>query len=148
VTSAMPVHPSAVVPVTEYVVVEVGETVSVGLTPRELDQLNVVPVISELAVSSVLAPRQISFGVAEAVIDGNGFTVTLTVAVPVHPAPVVPVTVYVVLVVGLTVFVAPAPNEPLQLNVVPVISELAISSVLAPRQISDGVAEAVIVGNG
>jgi predicted signal transduction protein with EAL and GGDEF domain len=68
----MPVHPSAVVPVTEYVVVEVGETVSVGLTPRELDQLNVVPVISELAVSSVLAPRQISFGVAEAVIVGNG----------------------------------------------------------------------------
>jgi hypothetical protein len=69
----MPVHPSAVVPVTEYVVVEVGGlTVSVGLAPRELDQLNVVPVISELAVSSVLAPRQISTGFAEAVIVGNG----------------------------------------------------------------------------
>jgi hypothetical protein len=72
VTSAVPVHPSAVVPVTEYVVVEVGETVTVGLTPRELDQLNVVPVISELAISSVLAPRQISDGFAVAVIVGNG----------------------------------------------------------------------------
>ena len=72
----------------------------------------------------------------------------MTSAAPVHPSAVVPVTVYVVLIVGLTVFVAPAPNEPLQLNVVPVISELAVSSALAPRQISTGVAVAVIVGNG
>jgi len=68
--------------------------------------------------------------------------------VPVHPSAVVPVTEYVVVAVGLIVFVAPAPNEPLQLNVVPVISELAVSSVLSPRQISDGVADAVIVGKG
>ena len=67
---------------------------------------------------------------------------------PVHPSAVVPVTEYVVVVIGETVFVAPAPNEPLQLNVVPVISELAVSSALAPRQISTGVAVAVIVGNG
>jgi hypothetical protein len=73
---------------------------------------------------------------------------TVTSAVPVHPSKVVPVTEYVVLVVGLTVFVAPAPNEPLQLNVVPVISELAISSVLAPRANFSGFADAVIVGNG
>jgi hypothetical protein len=66
------VHPSKVVPVTEYVVVVVGETVTVELGPSPSDQLNVVPIISELAVSSVLAPRQISFGVAEAVIVGNG----------------------------------------------------------------------------
>ena len=71
-TSAVPVHPSAVVPVTDYVVVIVGLTVTVGLVPRELDQLNVVPIISELAVSSVLSPRQISTGFAEAVIVGNG----------------------------------------------------------------------------
>ncbi len=68
----MPVHPSAVVPVTEYVVVEVGETVTIELEASPSDQLNVVPVISELAVSSVLAPRQISTGVAVAVIVGNG----------------------------------------------------------------------------
>ena len=65
-------HPSKVVPVTEYVVVVVGETVTVELGPSPSDQLNVVPIISELAVSSVLAPRQISDGVAEAVIVGNG----------------------------------------------------------------------------
>ncbi|MPN10360.1 hypothetical protein SDC9_157656 [bioreactor metagenome] len=33
---------------------------------------------------------------------GNGFTVTVTVAVPVQPAADVPVTVYVVVDVGLT----------------------------------------------
>ena len=59
-------------PVTEYVVVAVGLTVTVKLEPSPSDQLNVVPVISELAVSSVLSPRQISDGVAEAVIVGNG----------------------------------------------------------------------------
>ena len=65
-------HPSKVVPVTEYVVVVVGETVTVELGPSPSDQLNVVPIISELAVSSALAPRQISTGVAVAVIVGNG----------------------------------------------------------------------------
>ena len=71
-TSAVPVLPSKVVPVTEYVVVIVGLTVTVGLVPIDLDHLNVVPFISDLAVSSVLSPRQISSGFAEAVIVGNG----------------------------------------------------------------------------
>jgi hypothetical protein len=53
-------------------VLVVGLTVTVGLVPRELDQLNVVPMISELAVSSVLSPRQISDGVAVVVIVGKG----------------------------------------------------------------------------
>ena len=79
-------HPSKVVPVTEYVVVAVGLTVTVKLEPSPSDQLNVVPVISELAVSSVLSPSQISFGVAVVVIVGNGLTVTVTSAVPVHPS--------------------------------------------------------------
>ena len=51
-------------------------------------------------------------------------------------------------VIGETVFVEPAPIETLQLYVVPVISEHAVSSALAPRQISDGFAVVVIVGNG
>ena len=144
----MPVHPSKVVPVTEYVVVAVGLTVTVGLVPRELDQLNVVPMISELAVSSVLSPRQISDGVTEAVIVGNGLTVTVTSAVPVHPSKVVPVTEYVVVAVGLTVTVELEPSPSDHSNVVPMISELAVSSVLSPRQISTGFAEAVIVGKG
>ena len=76
----MPVHPSKVVPVTEYVVVAVGLTVTVKLEPSPSDQLNIVPVISELAVSSVLAPKQISFGVAVAVVVGNGAKLTKIVS--------------------------------------------------------------------
>ena len=68
----MPVHPSADVTVTEYVVVVIGETVFVEQAHKEQLQLNVVPVISELAVSSVLSPKQISTGYADAVIVGNG----------------------------------------------------------------------------
>jgi len=66
------VHPSGVMPVTEYVVVVVGLTVTLGLVPKPFDQLNVVPGISELTDSSELSFRQISVGVAVTVILGNG----------------------------------------------------------------------------
>ena len=148
VTSAVPVQPSGVVPVTEYVVVAVGLTVTFGFVPKPLDQLNVVPGISELTVKSELSPRQISDGLAVTVIIGNGWTVTVTSAVPVHPSIVVPVTEYVVVVVGLTVKFEFVPNPFDQLNVVPGISELTIKLELSPRQISVGVAVAVILGNG
>jgi hypothetical protein len=100
------------------------------------------------AVKTELAPEHIVDGDAEAVTVGVGLTVTVTVAVLVQPSAVVPVTVYVVVEVGLIVFVAPAPKDPPHSNVVPVISELAVSSVLSPKQISTGYADAVIVGNG
>ena len=141
-------HPSGVVPVTEYVAVAVGLTVTFELVPKPLDQLNVVPEISELTIKSEFSFRQISDGVALAVIVGNGWTVTVTVAVPVHPSGVVPVTEYVVVAVGLTVTLGFVPKPLDQLNVVPGISELTVSSELSPRQISDGVALAVIFGNG
>jgi hypothetical protein len=144
----VPVHPSGVVPVTEYVVVVVGLTVTFGFVPNPFDQLNVVPGISELTISSELSFRQISVGLAVTVIVGNGCTVTVTSAVPVHPSGVVPVTEYVVVAVGLTVTFGFVPNPFDQLNVVPGISELTISSELSFRQISDGVALAIIVGNG
>ena len=88
----MPVQPSSVVPVTEYVIVAVGLTVTFGLVPNPFDQLNVVPGISELTVKSELSPSQISDGLAVTVIIGNGWTVTLTSAVPVHHSVVVPLT--------------------------------------------------------
>jgi len=66
------VHPSGVMPVTEYVVVVVGLTVTFELVPNPFDQLNVVPGISELTIKLELSPRQISVGVAVAVILGNG----------------------------------------------------------------------------
>ena len=68
----MPVQPSLVVPVIEYVVVVVGLTVTLGFVPNPFDHLNVVPGISELSVISELSPSQISSGVALAVIVGNG----------------------------------------------------------------------------
>ena len=54
------------------------------------------------------APRQIVPPVAVTV--GKGFTVTTHEAVPVHPFPSVPVTLYVVVVVGLTTLGFPAPK--------------------------------------
>jgi len=50
-----------------------------------------------------LWPLQIAAGVAVAVIFRLALIETVTVAVPVQPAAVVPVTVYVVAVTGLTV---------------------------------------------
>lgn len=52
----------------------------------------------------------ISAGSAVAIIVGNGFTVILTVAVPVHPSVLVPVTVYVVVLDGVTVIELPEPK--------------------------------------
>mgnify|MGYP007055995938 CR=1 FL=1 len=54
-------------------------------------------------------------GLADAVTVGNGFTVTLTVAVLVHPDVLAPVTVYVVVELGVTVLLAPLPKPPDQL---------------------------------
>ena len=50
----MPVHPSKDVTVTDIVELVEGITVSVGIQQKELDQINVVPVISELSFISVL----------------------------------------------------------------------------------------------
>ena len=108
----MPVHPAVLVPVTVYVVVPVGDTVLELPLPKLWDQLYV---FAPLAVNTEVAPLHIADGLAVAVTDGNGFTVTLTVAVPVHPAVLVPVTVYVVVALGVTVLLAPLPNPPDQL---------------------------------
>lgn len=94
VTVTVPVftHPAALVPVIVYVVVAVGLAVTlapvVALNPVAGDHAYVD---APLAVSIALAPSQIVAG-AHA-ITGNGFTVTVAVVVPVHPAAVVPVIV-------------------------------------------------------
>ena len=59
-------------------------------------------------------PVQIVDGEALAVTFGEGLTVTVTLAVTLHPVSVVPVTEYVVVVTGLTVIldeVAPVLQE-------------------------------------
>lgn len=133
-----------VVPVIVYVVVTVGLAVTdapvVALNPVEGDQLYVV---APLAVSVVLLPLQI---VAEfTVTTGFGFTVTLQVLVPTHE-PVVPVTVYTVVTVGLAVTLAPVVAlNPVAGDQLYVVAPLAVRVVELPRQI---VCEATVTAGG
>jgi len=140
-TVAVPVHPAVLVPVTVYVVVALGVTVLLAPLPNPPDQLYV---FAPLAVNTDVAPLHIAAGLAVAVTDGNGFTVTLTVAVPVHPAVFVPVTVYVVVPLGVTVMLAVLPPV-FQLYV---FAPLAVNTDVAPLHIAAGLAVAVTDGNG
>ena len=72
------VQPCAFVPVTVYVVVEVGETVTEP--PVKFPGIQVY-VAAPLAVIVVLAPIQIDVAVAVVVTTGDGLTVTVAVAV-------------------------------------------------------------------
>jgi hypothetical protein len=78
---------------------------------------------------------QIAAGDALAVTFGNGLTVTLTVAVPVHPK-IVPVTEYVVVFAGETVMLEPVPPV---LHAY-VLAPLTFNDELCPLQIVAGVA--------
>jgi hypothetical protein len=106
VTVAVLLHPTPLDPVTVYVVLLVGATVILAVLPPVFQ----LYVLAPLAVNTEVAPLHIAAGLAVAVTNGNGFTVTLTVAVPVHPAVLVPVTVYVVVPVGDTVLELPLPK--------------------------------------
>lgn len=86
---AVPVQPVDV-PVTVYVVVEVGETVTE--VPVSAPGFQVY-VVAPVAVSVVLLPEQIVVLDAVVVTVGVGFTVMVRVAVLVHPLAPVPVTV-------------------------------------------------------
>jgi hypothetical protein len=84
---------------------------------------------------------------AEAVTVGFGFTVSVTVAVPVQPN-VVPVTVYFVVVAGETVKGVPTNGPGSQSNVVPTKSLVTVRVELKPSQIVDGEATGVTTGLG
>jgi len=90
-----------------YVVVALGVTVLLAPLPNPPDQLYV---LAPLALIVELLPVHMDVGLADAVTVGLGFTVTFTVAVLVHPAVLVPVTVYVVVPVGDTVLELPLPK--------------------------------------
>lgn len=94
------VHPLAFVPVTVYVVVVVGDTVTD--VPVKEPGIQVYDDAPE-AVIVVELPEQMVVLVAVVETVGRGFTVMVRVPVPVHPFAAVPVTVYVVVVVGVTV---------------------------------------------
>ena len=94
VTCVDAVHPLLFVPVTVYVVVEVG----LAVMGEPVVALNAVDgaheyVVAPFAVSVALCcPTQIAGGGGE-VITGSGFTVTVTCVDAVHPLLSVPVTV-------------------------------------------------------
>ena len=97
-----------------------------------------------VAVIVVLLPEQMIAGFAEVFTTGIAFTVIVLVAVFVHPAAFVAVTVYMVFAVGLTVTGLPL-NEPgIQLNDVPVPPAVNVEE--APAQIAAGLAETDTVG--
>lgn len=83
-------HPGPLVPVTVYVVVARGFTVT-----EEPLRLPGIHVYEEppFALSVALPPSQMAGTDDDDVIVGCGPTVTITVCVPVHPFPAVPVTV-------------------------------------------------------
>ena len=111
VTCAVPVHP-LVVPCTVYVVDNVGDTV-IGL-PLTLPGFQTY-VVAPLPVSVVDCPEQIVAVPAVAVTVGVGLTVTVIVSESVHPAEIVPVTVYVVVLPGETVTEVPVKLPGIQL---------------------------------
>jgi hypothetical protein len=138
VTVAVFVHPFASVPVTVYVVVEAGVTVMELPVPPVLQLYVEAPD----AVSVELPPEHIVAGDAVAVTVGGAFTVTVTVAVFVHPFASVPVTVYVAVDVGVTL---------MELVFCPLLqlyveAPEAVSVELPPEHIVAGDAVAVTLG--
>jgi hypothetical protein len=99
-TVAVFTQPLALVPVTVYVVLVVGDTVTDE--PDRLPGFHTY-VEAPLALNEVLPPTQIAEFVELAVTVGDGLTVIVTVEVFTQPLASVPVTVYVVVVIGDTV---------------------------------------------
>lgn len=94
-------------PVTVYTVVEEGLTTLVAPEPEG----NQVYVLAPLAVSVTVAPLQIVVLVGDTVSTGTAFTVTVAVcAAPMHPALLLPLTVYTVVDEGLTTLLVPEPE--------------------------------------
>jgi hypothetical protein len=104
VISCVVVEEQPDVPVTVYVVVVAGETVTE--VPVSAPGFHVYVVAPE-AVIVVEVPEQIVALDAVTVTVGVGLTVTVTVCVEVQPFAAVPVMVYVVVDAGETVTVAP-----------------------------------------
>lgn len=117
------------VPVTVYVVVDVGETVTeLPVNDPGIHEYVVAPE----AVIEVELPEQIVVLDAVVVTVGVGFTVIKRVAVAVHPLAAVPVTVYVVVVVGETVTGEPVREPGIQAYVA---APVAVNVVELPEHI-------------
>jgi len=134
VATAVDVHPK-VVPVTVYDVLAAGATL-IGFETAPVDQTYVV---APAAVNVAASPGQI---VGElTVVTGRGLTVTVAIAVDVHPKEV-PVTVYDVVVAGVTLigFVT-APVDQAY-----VVAPAAVNVAVVPAQIVGELT--VVTGSG
>lgn len=103
VTAAVFTHPFALVPTTVYVVVVVGFAIRLAHVLQESPVVGVhIYDTAPVAFSVVLAPRHIAT-FEPALTTGNGFTETVTDDAALHPAALVPVTVYVLVTVLVVV---------------------------------------------
>ena len=110
-----------------------------------------------MALSTELLPEQIVAGVAVGAIIGLFATVTNAVAIAVQPTPSVPVTVYVVVVKGLAVTLAPVVADnpvdgdqvyvcaPKAVNVIPAPPGLQISEIVGLTETGGGVQSGIEV---
>lgn len=142
VTVSVPVQPDPSVPVTVYVVVDIG--VSVTFAPDNDPGIQLY-VAAPNPSSVTVSPAQIVEGVATAVTAGDTSTVMVTTSVAVHPFPSVPITVYVVLLAGMTETGLPeiAPGFHSY-----VAAPLPVSSTGEPEQTVVKSADALTVGTG
>jgi hypothetical protein len=127
VVDALAVHPPALIPVTEYVVVALGLTTMLA----EVDPLLHAKLEAPDAVSVVDPPTQIIEGAATMFTLGAALTFTVIDSLVEQPLEFVPVTVYVVVTLGLTeilALVAPVFHEKLD-------APEAVSVADAPAQI-------------
>jgi len=139
---AVLVHPAASVPVTVYELEEAGVKANPLVTPPvQLYDVAVPPPVKVSAVpAQILVP-----GLALAVTFGGGFTVICIVAVLVHPAAFLPVTVYVFDVTGINP--TPLVTPPVQLYDVAVPPPVNVT-VVPLQTVVPGLALAVTFGAG
>ena len=102
-TVVVAIHPP-LSPIKVYVVATVGDTIEI--LPVVFCGIQVYDVVP-LPVKVAVEPAQTKVGLATAVTVGPGVTVMTTVDDVIHPEPLSASTVYVVVVVGVTITLAP-----------------------------------------
>jgi PII-like signaling protein len=107
-----------------------------------------VPPAANIVAAPLLPPLQPTFVIDVVVSDGTGLTETVTIDKLTHPRLFVPVTVYVVLVVGAAVTLGPdVADRPVAGDHANVAAPVAVSTVDEPVQIATSI-PAMTRGNG
>ena len=136
-------HPAPLIPVTVQVAEELGETVMTDVVAPVLQE----QVMAPLAVSVAEEPLQTE-ATPEIVMDGKVFTVIVWLVLELHPAPLIPVTVYVAEELGETVMtdvVSPVLHEQVRAPSAVSVAEEPLQTDVTPEIVMDGKAFTVIV---